>query len=131
MAKGILDTTVNYERQTTNATVAVVIHDVSGLFFGNDAWGHWTIRATARKVGLSVCAHFYQRISGIWTSGTGMIYTGTQPSMESEKSPALSTTNLALVGSNDIEMWLTGVAATNLNWLVSVTTHNAYTEADV
>lgn len=105
-------------------------NNVSSLFSGDDVWGHWTVRATARKVATSLCAHFYQRVSGIWTAAGGIILTGVQPAMESEKAAALAGVTMSVGGGfDDININCTGIAATTLNWFCTITLHNPYTEA--
>lgn len=129
MATGVIEVATSYTAATTNAVSANILHDVTSGFGGQDLWGHWTIRCTARKATLLPCAHFYQRVSGIWMSATGLVLTGTQPAMESEKDATLSAVTMAVTASgDDLEVTLSGIAATNLNWFLTVVTHNAYAE---
>lgn len=131
MPVAILETPASYEGTTTNlATPFTILYNLASLLGGNDVWGHWTVRATARKATTTSCAHFYQRVSGIWTAGAGLILTGVQPSLESEKAAALAGVTLNVTtGFDDMVVTCTGIAATNLNWYVTVVAHNPYTEA--
>lgn len=130
MAAAIIETATSYTLTTTDATTNTLLHLVPRETTV-DWWGHWTVRCTARKVGTSACAHFYQRVSGIWTPGSGMVFTGTQPALESEKSPAMTAVTFT-VGNGDfdnLQLLFTGLAATTINWFCTVTSHNIYSES--
>lgn len=131
MPNAIINSFAAYERATTNATPAVVLHNVSATLGGDDLWGHWSVRITARKVGTVVTRHWTQDVSGIWTAGAGLVLPATQPTARVEgNDPAINTASVTIVsGFDDMSIQLTGIAATNLNWYVVVETKNTYTEA--
>lgn len=129
MATGVIEVATSYTAQTTNATSQFLNHNVPGPFGGQDCWGHWTIRGTVRNPANSNCKHFYQRVSGIWTSAALFALTGVQPAQEAESTMAMVTTALTVSASgDDMVITINGLLATTLNWFVTVVTHNVYAE---
>jgi hypothetical protein len=129
MAAAVIETAQSYVTTTSDATPTSLLHLVPRET-DVDWWGHWTVRCTARKVGTGSCAHFYQRVSGIWTVAAGMVFTGTQPAMESEKAAAMAACTFSVTNSDidNLVLNFTGIAATTINWFCTVVNHNIYSE---
>lgn len=131
MPNAVLGSIAGYERATTNAIPAQISHNLSNMFGGSDLWGHWSVRVSARRIGTTITRHWRQDVTGIWTAGTGLILPTPQESASIQGTDAsivaagVSVTS----GFDDLAIALTGVAATNLNWYVTVETINPYTEA--
>lgn len=129
MSTQLMEVVTSYTVQTTGVGPSFLNHDVTQGFGGQDLWGHWTVRGTARIVGGGSCKHFYQRVSGIWTGAASLILTGVQPAMEVETAVAAMATGLTVTASGDnIVLTCTGIAATTINWFITVKTHNVYAE---
>lgn len=129
MSSQLTEVSNSYSWQTTNATSFALNHNVPGPFGGQDCWGHWTVRGTARIVGTGSCKHFYQRVSGIWTNASFFVLTGVQPAMEVETSVAAMAATLGVTASgDDMVLTMTGILATTINWFITVVTHNVYAE---
>lgn len=130
MAMAQIEQFNSYLGQTVGAVALNLDHGVPAPFSGEDCWGHWTVRATARDSAGDSCKHFYQRVSGIWTPGGLLVFTGTQPAMESESAPSMTTSTLTVNTFNDnIRLVCTGIAAKTINWFATIVTHNVYAES--
>lgn len=131
MPSAILGSIAGYERATPNAATVTILHPIGTIFDGNDLWGHWSVRVSARRVGTGVTKHWRQDVTGIWTSGAGLFLPAPQESASIQGTDATITAATATVTSavDDLAIALTGIAATNLNWYVTVETINPYTEA--